>query len=461
MLLLVVYSLSQWSLMREMSIRLHAHGREVGVVWTGSASVPAVQVARSQAEALGAKFILREEFSAAAATGLRTQTWRERQSWLGSTPPEPLPPSHPYRELVRRQIGGAQQLLEQHPAKALLVCEDGPGGDNALIAVARQRGLPVLVVPFGIGESHDYDIFLEDKHREGNLNFVPDGELGNYIRKYGRHWIRRSPFGDVLLFPAEFLAARLLEGLDIPQPWVVHGGLADRLLVESPAMHRHYQREGIPERKLVQTGTVYCDTVRDALNADPLSMQAHRNCAPLRPDRISALISLPPSYHGQRGELSEHATYETMCEAFMASCASIDGLDCTVSIHPNSSESARQALLATGAKVTQEWLVTQIPQHDLLVTTFSSTIRWAIASHKPVLNYDAYGFDLPTYNNLPGVQTFRKLADLSTALRTLCSDADAYHKSAGRQAAVASDWGNLDGKNFERLLHQIDQMCLA
>lgn len=84
---------------------------------------------------------------------------------------------------MRLQIGGAQQLLDQYPVQALLVCEDGPGGDNALIAVARSRRLPVLVVPFGVGESHDYDIFLDDKHREGNLNFVPTGPLGDFIRQ--------------------------------------------------------------------------------------------------------------------------------------------------------------------------------------------------------------------------------------------------------------------------------------
>lgn len=97
--------------------------------------------------------------------------------------PDALPPNHPYRELVRRQIGGAQQLLDQYPAHGLLVCEDGPGGDNALIAVARSRRLPVLVVPFGVGDSHDYDIFLDDKHREGNLNFVPTCPLGDFNRQ--------------------------------------------------------------------------------------------------------------------------------------------------------------------------------------------------------------------------------------------------------------------------------------
>jgi hypothetical protein len=458
MLLLAVYSLSQWSLMREMARRLRARERGVGVIWTGSATVAAVQVAQAQAEALGARFIVRESFDALADTGMSQPSLSERPHWF-KPEPDALSPDHPYRELVRRQIGGAQKLLDQHPAEALLVCEDGPGGDNALIAVARSRRLPVLVVPFGVGESHDYDIFLEDKHCEGNLNFLPDGALGDYIRQRASHWIRTTPYGDVLLFPPEFLVARILEGLDIPQPWVVHGGLADKLAVESPAMDRHYQREGVPALKRVQTGTVYCDALYDALHSNTIYDQAHRACSPIRADRTSLLISLPPSYHGQRAPLSEHPTYEAMCEAMMALFASVPNLACTISIHPNSSDLARQALLSTGAQVTQEWLVSLIPRHDLFLTTYSSTIRWAIASHKPVLNYDMYGFGTPTYANLAGVQTHRHLASLSAALRVLCSDTTAYQQSARHQAAAAADWGTLDGKNFERLLAEIDKLC--
>lgn len=460
MLLLAVYSLSQWSLMCEMTRRLKANGRAVGVIWTGSASAPAAQVAREQAEALGANFILRESFNRPAKTSLRQPQWRERMPWF-KPEPDALPPDHPYRELVRRQIGGAQQLLDRYSAQALLVCEDGPGGDNALIAVARARRLPVLVVPFGVGESHDYDVFLDDKHREGNLNFVPIGALGNYIRRHASHWIRPTTYGDVLMFPAEFLAARMLEGLDIPQPWVVHGGLANKLAVESPAMARHYRREGIPARKLVHTGTAYCDTVYDALQSDPAYTQAHRTCSRIRADRTSLLISLPPSYHAQRASFCEHPTYEAMCESVMNLCASIPGLDCTVSVHPNSSDAARQALLSTGATVTEEWLVSLIPRHDLFLTTFSSTIRWAVAAHKPVLNYDLYGFGLPTYVGLPGVQTHRDFEQLSRALRLMCRDNEAYHHASRAQAAVAAEWGTLDGKNFQRLLACIDRMCAA
>lgn len=458
MLLLAVYSASQWSLMREMAKRLMANGRSVGVLWTGSANATSAQQVQAQAKTLGATFLLRDEFNAPAVASLRKRSWLERMPW-SKPASDILPEDHPYRELVRRQIGGAQKLLGQFRIEALLVCEDGPGGDNALIAVARTHRVPVLIVPFGIGESRDYDVFLEDKHREGNLNLVPQGPLGTFLQQQGTHWIRRTPYGDALLFPAEFVAARILEGLDLPLPWVVHGGLANCIAVESPAMRRHYQREGLQVSKLQDTGSMYCDTVFEALQGAPAANRAHAACSRINASRTSVLISLPPSYHVQRGAMCEHETYEAMCTAVMALFKALPQVDCTLSIHPNSGEAARRALLACGAAVSEEWLVALIPRHDIFLTTFSSTIRWAITAHKPVLNYDMYGFGLETYTNAPGVRTFRQLAPLAAELHKLCADADAYHQASAQQRALAADWGQLDGKNFQRVLALIDRMC--
>ena len=49
------------------------------------------------------------------------------------------------------------------------------------------------------------------------------------------HWIRETSYGEATLFPADAVLARIAEELDIPSPWVVHGGLADCLICESRA----------------------------------------------------------------------------------------------------------------------------------------------------------------------------------------------------------------------------------
>lgn len=447
-ILFAVYSRSQWTLPREITRRLHAVGDTVDVVWFGPKGAAELEVAASAAQ-LGCRFYAHETYNdAVALTALSTPLIQVSAAVLRDAP---LPEDHPYRILVRRQIAGAQTILREAAPNLVVVCEDGPGGDNALIEAARCAGLPVLVVPFGIGESHDYDLFLADKAHENCLNRVPDDAVGQFLYRHGRHWIRSTAMGEALLFPAEFTVARLLEGLDLPRPWAVQGGNADKIAVESPAMMRHFEREQIPECKLSLVGTVYCDVLGDVFAQDAGSASAYQAQTPIRSDQILLLISLPPSFDATRATHSEFARYEDMCEALLSLCTGLEGVNVTVSVHPNSDAGARAAIERTGARISDQWLVSLIAQHDIFLTTFSSTIRWAIVARKPVVNYDMYAFGLPTYRDVPGVSTVRTLAGVEARLRALCSDLGTYREAAQAQRRVAADWGCPDRENFVRL----------
>ncbi|KRE14412.1 hypothetical protein ASE66_13610 [Bosea sp. Root483D1] len=346
----------------------------------------------------------------------------------------------------------SQAILKSVQPHLLIVCEDGPGGNAALIATARQKGLPTLVTPFGIGEQKDYDNFIEDRAREGSLTLVPEGPIGEAVRSFAPHWIRPSPHGEVLIHPAEFILAKVAVGLDLPKPWVVQGGTADLIAVESPAMRRHYLREGIAESKLRQIGSVYCDVIADVLARDPKAMHAYRSASVIDEGRLKLLIALPPSYHGARGHLAEHASYSDFVRSLVTEAARIPGIDLSVAVHPGTHAADRQAISAAGARISTNWLLEEIPRCDVFLTTWSSTIRWAIACKKPVLNYDAYGFALPTYRDAGGVTTTRNLAELIARLRNLAENPDALRAHAARQAESAPDWGQFDGGDFKRLL---------
>lgn len=447
-ILFAIYSRSQWTLPREITRRLVAAGDTVDVVWFGPLGAAELEIAAQVAQ-LGCRFYAHETYNGAVApTALTSPLIQVNPALLQDAP---LPVDHPYRILVRRQISGAQVILREAAPDLVVVCEDGPGGDNALIEAARCAGLSVLVVPFGIGESHDYDLFLADKAHEGCLNRVPDDAVGRFLFRHGRHWIRSTAMGEVLLFPAEFTAARLLEGLDLPRPWAVQGGNADKIAVESPAMMRHFEREQTPEHKLSLVGTVYCDVLGDVFAQDADKSAAYQTQKPIRDDRVSLLISLPPSFDATRATHSEFARYEDMCEALLLLCTELEGVDVTVSVHPNSDAGARAAIERTGVRISSQWLVSLIAQHDIFLTTFSSTIRWAIVARKPVVNYDMYAFELPTYRDVPGVSTVRTLAGVEARLRALCGDLGAFREAAQAQRRVAADWGCPDRENFVRL----------
>lgn len=447
MVLIVAGSRSQWTLARALIQRLRTR-RATGLVWTGPAG-QAFDAVRTEAEALDCRVFARGDCESGPPSGLRG---------AGAGLPQVLDADHPYRALLRRQIGGARTILREASTSLLIVLEDGPGGDAALIAAARETGVPVLSVPFGVGESRDYDNFLADKHAEGALNVVDDDDIGRFLRAHAPHWIRKTPYGDVVLFPDTFVAARMLEGLDLPQPWTVHGGHADRLAVESPAMRRIYRREGVPEAKLADVGTVYCDEMRAALDRSEDARRAHETGRKIAPDRTSLLVSLPPSYHATRADRCDAPTYREMCRRVLDTLTGLPRTDVTMSIHPATDPGEAEAIRASGLAVTDQWMVPLIPLHDIFLTDFSSTIRWAITAGKPVVNYDAYGFGLDTYAAVDGVKTFRTCADAAAWLRVLCDDDAVYEAEAARIRAHAADWGTLDGRNVDRLFALMEGM---
>lgn len=442
---LVMHSLSQWTLLSRLCSKLRTDGRFcVAIVYFGSNASISQRIAH-EATNTDVRFADFEGMVAIAAEYAAPAGARD--ALLDVL----MPASHPYRVLLRRQKQVAHKVLDEMQTDVLVVVEDGPGGNAAMIAMAKARGVPVLVIPYGIGESKDYDVFLADKHREGNLNFLPSDPQGNFIRNQAPHWIRPTEYGDVLLFPADFVLARLAEGLDLPRPWVVQGGHADWIAVESAKMRECYVREGIPEHKLVDLGTLYCDTVSDVLNALPDCRLAFETGNKIRAGRTSILIALPPSYHDTRGHLCEFATYEAMCLAVVNYCCGLPDTDVTVSVHPNTLPQHVESLRAVGAKIAEEWIVALIPQHDIFLTDFSSTIRWAIAARKPTINFDIYQFRLETYRDVPTFFSSTKFDDMCAGLRALVSDEAEYRRCCAELKRVSGNWGVLDGQAYDRL----------
>jgi hypothetical protein len=442
---LTVYSLSQWTLLSRIAGLLQGDERfSVDLVYFGSNDSVSQRLS-TDATKIGARYadFSKREVLASGHVALFAQ----RDADLDVL----IPRSHPYRALLRSQKRAAHQILDEMQTDLLIVVEDGPGGNASLIAVAKLRGIPILVIPYGIGESKDYDVFLADKHREGNLNFLPSDPQGDFIRNQAPHWVRPTEYGEVLLFPADFVLARLAEGLDLPRPWAVQGGHADWIAVESTKMHEHYVREGIPEQKLIDLGTLYCDVVSNVLVARPECQEAFEAGDKIHAGHTSILIALPPSYHDTRGHLCEFATYQAMCFAVVGYCCGLPNTRVTVSVHPNTLPAHVESLRAAGAKISEEWIVELIPQHDIFLTDFSSTIRWAIAARKPTINYDIYQFRLNTYRDAATVFSSTSFEDICGGLKKLVSDDTEYRRRYAELKLISGSWGQLDGRSYDRL----------
>ena len=145
-----------------------------------------------------------------------------------------------------------------------------------------------------------------------------------------------------------------------------------------------------------------------------------------------------------------------MTRDFFAWMQTLPGCDLTVSLHPAVSSVGRQAIEESGLAPDERYVIDLIPQHDIFVTYFSSTIRWAIACGKPVVNYDAYRLSLDVYDSAPGFANARDFSHFRESLSRLVRVSGAFEELASRQSAVAEQWGTLDGRCNERILAEVD-----
>jgi len=245
-------------------------------------------------------------------------------------------------------------------------------------------------------------------------------------------------------------------GLRVRDAWIVHGGYADRLLAESRQMLGLYRREGIPASKLALTGSPYCDVLAEGARAEPAAQAALRQPRRIDPARTRILVSWPPSYHASRRQFAEFPTYREMTLAVLGWLARLPDCSVTLSMHPAAPEADRAAVRETGLAFADEYVIRLIPRHDIYVSYFSSTIRWAIAAGKPVVGYDAYKLELPVYDAAPGFVNARDVATFKQKMLELVASADAFAAAAARQVSVAEDWGSLDGRCTERVAAEID-----
>ena len=357
---------------------------------------------------------------------------------------------------IGERLAAAQKLLSRIDPACVIVSEDGVSGPLAVIAAAHGRRIKVLDLPFGYGTQDDFDVALEAKALHGQVIY-PAGHHKWLLRLLAPQWLKKGRFQGALIFPPEYVMACEAHGMSVRDAWIVHGGYADRLLAESPQMLDLYRREGIPERKLIPTGTPYSQEMLEGLREDRAASAAFRRARHIEPGRPRILVCWPPSYHAGRGQHSEFPTYREMTRTILGWLADLKGVRVTVSLHPAILREDRETLAVLNLAIDNEYVVRLIPRHDIYVSYFSSTTRWAIAAGKPVVNYDAYGLGLPVYDAAPAFTNARDFSSFKSAILGLTSSAEAFAVAAARQESVAAYWGQLDGRCMERIAAETDK----
>ena len=353
-----------------------------------------------------------------------------------------------------QKLAISNHILSKTNPDLLITSEDGISGNYWLIGAAKKRHIPCITTPFGFGTSRDLENVLSVKKQNNNLITV-SGKYGKILQKKYPHWIKTGDYAGALLFPPEYIIPLEKLGITIPQPWVIQGGVSHKIAVESKKMYQHYLNENISSTKLSLTGTVYCDIIYDIIHSCQKLQESFQTSMPIQPANRSILINWPSNYDPEKGQYSEFKDYEEATLAVMNFLKSLPNTTLTICPHPAVDKKVNDLLEHLGFSVNVHHIIELIPQHDLYISSFSSSIRYAIACGKPVVNYDFYHFSLKDYKGEPGVITLHSFHALKNEITKLLKK-DAYIEAAKLQKTSAPEWGIIDGNNFSRINTLID-----
>lgn len=449
-ILIVATSLASFTMLRELAARLVRRGVPIALASQGD-DARLDEAMRAAADALGGT-VHRLVEQLASSPPLRRAIWKLQDD---------NPTLRALLDHHDTHLRAARQLIRSVGPRAVVVAEDGITGNCWIIEAARRAGVPVVDCPYGYGTRRDLENDLANKERQGELRLL-DGPYAEEIRRTAPQWIKRGRFAGAVMYAPEYIVARERLGISLRDAWVIHGGFSDRVCVESRQMLRHYLDEELPADRLEMTGAVYCDVMFEALAREPAARAALHTGRKIAPPQTSILVSWPTSYHAQRGALCEFATFAELSQTVLGFLASLDNVRLTVSLHPAMPEECRRIVRECPVTVSQTSLIELIPQHDLYISEFSSTIRWAIAAGKPVINYDFYRFDLTDFDAAPGVVKVNSFAEFQEVVRGQAGDERRYTHAAQLQNSVAADWGTIDGRavdNILTMLVRLRPMC--
>jgi hypothetical protein len=166
------------------------------------------------------------------------------------------------------------------------------------------------------------------------------------------------------------------------------------------------------------------------------------------------LTALPPDFlyvTGGRPQC-DFQQYDSLVNFWIHTLADQAAFNVVVALHPSVKIQTMRHIESTNVRIASRRTADLIPLADLYVACVSSTIRWAIACGKPVINYDIYRYRYTDFAGVGGVASTEEQSAFRSLVERLTGEPSALAELRQRQEAEAPQWGLLDGRCSERIL---------
>ena len=346
----------------------------------------------------------------------------------------------------------ARRVLRQERVAALVVLGDRHvGWETAFLREGNHLQIPSLIIPYSLTAPEGafaYRRTLDDLHLY---------QVNTPFRRFIQHkypiWTQQEGDDTFFFIPLGNALAAQVCGMMPDNPWVLGGGRATRMAVESRRLQKMLLAQGVAAEKMAVTGRASVDQITATIkNVDPDTVRREMGIPPEQKILLCAVPQL-----GEHGMLPWDVHWaETR---FLFECLTQQDAVVVLSLHPKSDPAAYQPLADEfGALIAQRRAYELIPACDVFVATFSGTVMAAIGCGVPTVVIDFYGLNYSYFDNEPGIMIVNQHADLSPTLERLFNDQEYYAQVALAQQTRGPEWILLDGLCTRRITDELYQL---
>ncbi|MFN0080380.1 MAG: hypothetical protein ACKVY0_28260 [Prosthecobacter sp.] len=317
---------------------------------------------------------------------------------------------------------------------------------HLLVQQAHECDVRVVVTPYTI----DNPVEAAEVQLQNPGCIVRGGLRRIFARRYPQ-WMYEHKGVPLFRLPFPAAAAMQFMGAAPARPWQNICSFADAVAVECEALRSQHAGGGVNSAKLRVTGSCALDKMAAVVrDAEPLKAQLLTELE-LDPSKPVFLAAIPPDIFKSKQRMVEFIDHAEVVIFWIETLAAT-GWNVVVNLHPHLNPEVIHLGRRPNVRLCLRPVAELLPLCDVFVACISATIRWAIATAKPVLNYDLYQYGYEDYRSAPGVVHVTTREEFSREVTRITND-DAHREQLSlAQAVVAADWGILDGGSGGRLL---------
>ena len=353
-----------------------------------------------------------------------------------------------WHRVLTRRIARTRRLLARVEPDVIFLADDNPANDTRVWPrVAREERIPTVVIPYTLADRSE---LVNGIRNCADPRRYSCGRLFN--RLVGRlfpHWVYDAGGERLLREPGSKILAIELRGLSVANPWAFFSGPADAIAVESEVLRRRLLAEGLPQKKLVFTGSAALDLLARHATDPGAKRRALLADLGLDPTRPFILWGLTFDHLPRQG--CDFSRFRTLLEFMLRQLVRQDRFQVVIRPHPRVTDAEVGWIRAEGVRVSWRDTAELIPLCAFYVASISASIRWAIACGRPVLNYDVYRYGFTDYAGAGGVVTVQEQQDFVDGLDRMATEPAYLAELETSQRDCQRDWGVLDGRSAERL----------